>query len=63
MMVRSLSRMGARLTQTDLNNYALGYQYNFSKRTRVWVEWLLNDVDSDLRGDRQAVSIGTRHDF
>jgi predicted porin len=52
-----------RLTQTDLNNYALGYQYNFSKRTRVWVEWLLNDVDSDLTGDRQVVSIGTRHDF
>jgi predicted porin len=54
---------GTRLTQTDLNNYALGYQYNFSKRTRVWVEWLLNDVDSDLTGDRQVVSIGTRHDF
>jgi predicted porin len=54
---------GRTLTQTDLNNYALGYQYNFSKRTRVWVEWLLNDVDSDLTGDRQVVSIGTRHDF
>jgi predicted porin len=54
---------GTRLTQSDLNNYALGYQYNFSKRTRVWVEWLLNDVDSDLTGDRQVVSIGTRHDF
>ena len=54
---------GTTLTQSDLNNYALGYQYNFSKRTRAWVEWKLNDVDSDLVGDRQVVSIGTRHDF
>jgi predicted porin len=54
---------GSTLTQTDLNNYVLGYQYNFSKRTRAWVEWMLTDVDSDLVGDRQAVSIGTRHDF
>ena len=51
------------LTQSDLNNYALGYQYNFSKRTRAWFEWMLKDVDSDLVGDRQVVSIGTRHDF
>jgi predicted porin len=54
---------GRTQTQSDLNNYVLGYQYNFSKRTRAWVEWLLTDVDSDLVGDRQAVSIGTRHDF
>jgi predicted porin len=54
---------GSTRTQTDLNNYVLGYQYNFSKRTRAWVEWMLSDVDSDLTGDRQTVSIGTRHDF
>jgi predicted porin len=52
-----------RITQSDRNNYALGYQYNFSKRTRAWVEWMLTDVDSELVGDRQTVSIGTRHDF
>jgi predicted porin len=51
------------LTQSDVNNWALGYQYNFSKRTRLWVEYIGQDVDSELVGDRQAVSIGTRHDF
>jgi len=52
-----------RYTQSDVSNWALGYQYNFSKRTRVWVEYIGQDVDSDLVGDRQAVSIGTRVDF
>lgn len=49
--------------QFDINNYILGYQYNFSKRTRVWVEYIGQDIDSDLVGDKQTVSIGTRHDF
>lgn len=49
--------------QDDINNWILGYQYNFSKRTRVWVEYIGSDVDSDLVGEAQAVSIGTRHDF
>jgi predicted porin len=49
--------------QDDINNWVLGYQYNFSKRTRVWVEYIGSDVDSDLVGEKQAVSIGTRHDF
>ena len=52
-----------RLTQSDVNNWALGYQYNFSKRTRAWVEYIGQSVDSDLTGSRQAVSIGTRVDF
>ena len=52
-----------RLTQSDINNYILGYQYNFSKRTRLWVEYIGQDVDSELVGNRQTVSIGTRHDF
>jgi len=51
------------VTQSDINNWVLGYQYNFSKRTRVWVEYIGQDVDSDLVGSRQAVSIGTRVDF
>jgi len=54
---------GAILTQSDVNNYALGYQYNFSKRTRFWVEYVGKDVDTDLVGDNQTLSIGTRHDF
>ena len=52
-----------RYTQSDYNNYALGYQYNFSKRTRVWAEWKMNDAKTDLVGTNQTVSIGTRHDF
>jgi len=51
------------IKQDDIDNWALGYQYNFSKRTRVWVEYIGSSVDSDLIGDAQAVSIGTRHDF
>lgn len=51
------------LVQDDANNWILGYQYNFSKRTRVWVEYIGNDIDSNLAGDKQTVSIGTRHDF
>lgn len=55
--------VAATLVQEDANNWALGYQYNFSKRTRVWVEYIGNDIDSNLGGDKQTVSIGTRHDF
>jgi len=51
------------LEQSDINNWVLGYQYNFSKRTRVWVEYLGQEVDTDLVGSRQTVSIGTRVDF
>lgn len=51
------------IVQSDVNNWILGYQYNFSKRTRVWVEYIGQDVDSDLVGNHQTVSIGTRVDF
>lgn len=49
--------------QGDLNNYAIGYQYNFSKRTRAWVEYLGTSADGDVYGDLGVVSIGTRVDF
>ena len=45
-----------------IDNYAVGYQYNFSKRTRLWVEYVGRTSDSAY-GDGNAVSIGTRHDF
>lgn len=51
------------LLQDDRSNWALGYQYNLSKRTRVWVEYLGQEVDNDLVGSTQTISIGTRHDF
>ncbi|MBZ4193277.1 MAG: porin [Candidatus Contendobacter sp.] len=49
--------------QGDLNNYAVGYQYNFSKRTRAWVEYLGTSANGDFYGDVGVVSIGTRVDF
>ena len=49
--------------QGDLNNYAIGYQYNFSKRTRAWVEYLGTSADGDFYGDVGVLSIGTRVDF
>lgn len=52
-----------RLTQDSINTFVLGYQYNFSKRTRAWVEYTNSDTDSDLVGTAQALSIGTRVDF
>jgi predicted porin len=46
-----------------IDNYLVGYQYDFSKRTRVWVEYIGRSADSVLYSDQSAVSIGTRHDF
>lgn len=50
--------------QDNMQNYVLGYQYNFSKRTRVWVEYIGRNADDNFfYGDQNAVSIGTRVDF
>jgi predicted porin len=62
-----------------IDNYVLGYQYNLSKRTRLWAEYIGRSTDpsapykqvSDTQnvyvlspyGDQNAVSIGTRVDF
>lgn len=46
-----------------IDNYLLGYQYDLSKRTYIWVEYIGNRSDSMLYGDQDAVSIGTRVDF
>lgn len=46
-----------------INNYLVGYQYDFSKRTRVWVEYIGRSADTVLYSDANAVSIGTRVDF
>ncbi len=52
------------LTSGDFNiqNIVLGAQYNLSKRTRAWIEYLDRDGD-DVIADQQVVSIGMRHDF
>ncbi|MFO1421458.1 MAG: porin [Candidatus Competibacteraceae bacterium] len=54
---------GTSAKQGDLNNWALGYQYNFSKRTRVWFEYLGSSNSGDYYGDVNVISIGTRVDF
>jgi len=46
----------------DINTYLFGYQYNFSKRTRLWAEYLGRNSDS-FWGDANIFSIGTRVDF
>ena len=56
-----------------IDNYLVGYQYNFSKRTSVWVEYIGrsaelytipgNSATTKYLGDQNAVSIGTRVDF
>ncbi len=46
-----------------VENYLVGYQYNFSKRTSMWVEYIGRNGDSLVFGDQNAVSIGTRVDF
>jgi predicted porin len=51
------------LEYDNINFYEAGYQYNLSKRTRLWVEYIGND-DSNKGGlDSNAVSMGIRHDF
>ena len=50
--------------QDNIDNYIVGYQYNFSKRTRLWVEYIGRNADNEIfYGDQNAVSIGTRVDF
>ncbi len=61
----------------NINNYVVGYQYNLSKRTRLWVEYIgrsadpethplgggTNIVYRDLFADQSIFSVGTRVDF
>jgi len=57
----------------NIQNWAVGYQYNLSKRTLLWVEYVgrdaqkINDPVGSLGtffyGDQNGVSIGTRVDF
>ncbi|MCC8987496.1 MAG: porin [Candidatus Contendobacter sp.] len=46
--------------EDTIDNYRLGYQYNFSKRTLLWAEYLGRDADVPLYGDQNVVSIGTK---
>jgi predicted porin len=46
--------------EDTIDNWRLGYQYNFSKRTLIWAEYSGRDADTPLYGDQDVVSIGTR---
>ena len=46
--------------EDNIDNYRLGYQYNFSKRTLLWAEYIGRNADTPLYGDQNAVSIGTK---
>ena len=54
---------GLDIDDDNIQNYLVGYQYNFSKRTSVWVEYIGRSADTIFYGDQNAVSIGTRVDF
>ena len=47
----------------DPMTFALGYQYNFSKRTYVWLEGDYTDYDTKGRDDGYRVFVGARHNF
>ncbi len=49
--------------EDTIDNWRLGYQYNFSKRTLIWAEYSGRDADTTLYGDQDVISIGTRHYF
>lgn len=49
----------------DMDFYGVGFQHNFSSRTRIYAEYVVNDWsikgDSDIKEDE--FSLGLRHDF
>ena len=47
----------------DWFEYALGYQYNLSKRTYTWVEGSYNDPRAKGKDENYKVVVGVRHDF
>lgn len=69
-------RAGIGMLDTDVDDtdesfqYMIGYQHDFSKRTRVWAEYAYLDAgdnfvgsDDQLVDDRNMISIGIRTDF
>ena len=47
----------------DWFEYALGYQYNLSKRTYTWIEGSYYDPRAKGKDDTYQVVVGVRHDF
>jgi len=58
------ARYGDRSGDDDGTGWGLGYQYNFSTRTRVWAEYHSGDEDLNTTvDDTTVISLGMRHDF
>lgn len=57
------TKLNVPTVDNKIDNYLAGYQYDLSKRTRLWVEYVGRSADKLVYGDRNVVSIGTRHDF
>jgi predicted porin len=49
--------------EDTIDNWRLGYQYNFSKRTLLWAEYFGRDADTLFYGDQNIISIGMKHLF
>lgn len=49
--------------RSDPYSVALGYQYNFSKRTYVWLEGEYTNFDTKGRDNGYRVFVGARHNF
>ncbi|MFO1419541.1 MAG: porin [Candidatus Competibacteraceae bacterium] len=49
--------------ESTIDNWRVGYQYNFSKRTLLWAEYIGRTADTPLYGDQDILSIGMRHYF
>ncbi|MCV6071394.1 porin, partial [Escherichia coli] len=53
------------VTDSKANQFTLGYNYNLSKRTKVYAFYTrLNDGDAGLYGgDFRSFALGVRHNF
>ncbi len=49
--------------EDTIDNWRLGYQYNFSKRTLLWAEYFGRDANTLFFNDQNAISIGMKHLF
>ncbi|MBK8185104.1 MAG: porin [Candidatus Competibacteraceae bacterium] len=49
--------------EDSIDNWRVGYQYNFSKRTLLWAEYFGREADTLFFGDQNAISLGMKHLF
>ena len=49
--------------EDTIDNWRLGYQYNLSKRTWLWAEYIGRDANTLVYGDQNIITTGLRHLF